>query len=437
MLRKVATNDNVEKAPTGTTHWLLKIIMIPFTAQYLLVCGYVILLGVILLERSGYSAFGLLEKRQDYFHNSHAIMLSSRQDLGVSGPALYELFEKHLLDAYRIPGRYPGGISTLYDTFSEYVFKGTSRGNCSVERSAVAKLTRDVTPLPIHSHNDYWRDVPLLKGLAYGSVSTEADVWVHPHKDHPYNSTTDKLEDYVLAVGHDEDYIDPLRKTLEKLYTDPLQSLLEGVNCGKSNNSKTQKNGVFYTANHIALFFYIDFKSDDNVLTYKLLLEKYFTQLIQAGYLTYYDMDTGKIIQGQVTVIMTGNYPNNTDVLDNGKADGYFGDRKRYLLQDANLLELNEESAKMAVTASTSLSEILKMVGSSNLKVIMRGHLDKEEITAIKKYIDNAHSFDLKTRIWGVPSWPRKTMKRLWKQQIEDLNSDFLNVDDLKAAAMF
>jgi hypothetical protein len=39
-------------------------------------------------------------------------------------------------------------------------------------------FTREIVPKPFHSHNDYWRDVPFYTGLSYGSISTEADVWL-------------------------------------------------------------------------------------------------------------------------------------------------------------------------------------------------------------------------------------------------------------------
>jgi hypothetical protein len=31
---------------------------------------------------------------------------------------------------------------------------------------------------PIHSHNDYWRDVPFYSALSVGAFSVEADVWL-------------------------------------------------------------------------------------------------------------------------------------------------------------------------------------------------------------------------------------------------------------------
>ncbi|KAJ3927407.1 MAG: hypothetical protein NXY57DRAFT_1025612 [Lentinula lateritia] len=39
------------------------------------------------------------------------------------------------------------------------------------------QFTQNIVPKQIHSHNDYWRDVPLLTALSFGVASVEADVW--------------------------------------------------------------------------------------------------------------------------------------------------------------------------------------------------------------------------------------------------------------------
>lgn len=398
----------------------------------MLMMGYLILLGAILLESNIYDK--LLSSLQIRRGGSGISIrnLDPSKDLGISGEKLYEFFEKNVGSGVKSTSS--RNISSLYDSFYDYIFHTEPEEQCSAGNSAVARLTRDVAPLPLHSHNDYWRDVPLLKGLAYGAMSTEADVWLSPHKDTSYNENADDLEDYVLVVGHDEDYIDPIARTMDKLYSEPLFKLLESVNCHKSDKSH-RKNGVFFTDNHLPLYVYIDFKSDDNVLTYKLLMERYFKRLIERGYLTYYDLQTKKLVEGPLTVIMTGNYPTDTHILDNGNGDGYYNDHKRYMFIDSHLLELSEASSDIAVTATASLSQLLAIANSSNMKVILRGHLNEDELKTIKSYIDKAHKMNLKTRIWGIPSWPRNMMHTLWRQQINDLHSDLLNVDDLKGAS--
>ncbi|KAL8289979.1 hypothetical protein RQP46_002918 [Phenoliferia psychrophenolica] len=64
------------------------------------------------------------------------------------------------------------------------------------------QFTQDIATKAIHSHNDYWRKVPLLTALAVGATSTEADLW---------------LIDDTLFVGHTRSSLTPAR-TFESLY---------------------------------------------------------------------------------------------------------------------------------------------------------------------------------------------------------------------------
>jgi hypothetical protein len=73
--------------------------------------------------------------------------------------------------------------------------------------------TRDVLPIPCHSHNDYWRRVPLFDAIHWGCTGVEADVWLFNDQDE-------------LLVGHSSSSLSPTR-TLRSLYVDPLVDLLD------------------------------------------------------------------------------------------------------------------------------------------------------------------------------------------------------------------
>ena len=66
----------------------------------------------------------------------------------------------------------------------------------------------------IHSHNDYWRDVPLYTALSYGVISVEADVW---------------LVNGTLYIGHEVQALNPNR-TFDGLYIEPLVQILTNSN---------------------------------------------------------------------------------------------------------------------------------------------------------------------------------------------------------------
>ena len=72
--------------------------------------------------------------------------------------------------------------------------------------------TRDILPIPCHSHNDYWRRIPLFEAIHHGCTSVEADVWLlKGHED--------------LLVGHSRTSLTSQR-TFISLYVSPLVELL-------------------------------------------------------------------------------------------------------------------------------------------------------------------------------------------------------------------
>lgn len=80
--------------------------------------------------------------------------------------------------------------------------------------SSMANVTLDVTPIPCHSHNDYWRSVPLFEALRAGCTSVEADVWL---------MADDEDE---LYVGHNKKSLSS-HMTLREMYTEPLLEMID------------------------------------------------------------------------------------------------------------------------------------------------------------------------------------------------------------------
>ena len=75
--------------------------------------------------------------------------------------------------------------------------------------------TRDVLPIPGHSHNDYWRKVPLFDAIHCGCTSVEADVWYFDGEEE-------------LFVGHNTASL-TRNRTFRSLYVDPLVDLLDSM----------------------------------------------------------------------------------------------------------------------------------------------------------------------------------------------------------------
>lgn len=110
-------------------------------------------------------------------------------------------------------------------------------------------LTQGIVPKLIHSHNDYWRDVPYYSALSVGAVSVEADVWL-------YNGT--------LHVGHEQGALTNAR-TFESLYINPILDTLHRQNPTNSSFlAAPTHNGVFDTNGAQTLYLFVDVKTAGN-----------------------------------------------------------------------------------------------------------------------------------------------------------------------------
>src|SRR6187402_2767376 len=105
-------------------------------------------------------------------------------------------------------------------------------------------FTRDVLPIPCHSHNDYWRRVPLFSALRAGCTGVEADVW---------------LFDDDLYVGHNTASL-TRNRTFTSLYIDPLVKILEDQNPQTEFYSGTN-HGVFDEDPDVSLTLLVDVKT--------------------------------------------------------------------------------------------------------------------------------------------------------------------------------
>ncbi|KAL8718508.1 MAG: hypothetical protein Q9225_004357, partial [Loekoesia sp. 1 TL-2023] len=157
-------------------------------------------------------------------------------------------------------------------------------------------FSRDIHPIPCHSHNDYWRRVPLYDALAAGCTGVEADVWFDA-----------SLED-DLFVGHTLKSLTSTR-TFKSLYIQPLLTILNNQNAPgnfsmprPNDNSTTpsskEKIGVFDTSPSTSVTLLIDLKTDSHT-TFPIVLAA-LQPLLQAGYLTTWSPTTG-LIPGPIT----------------------------------------------------------------------------------------------------------------------------------------
>ncbi|QRW18924.1 hypothetical protein RhiXN_00330 [Rhizoctonia solani] len=240
------------------------------------------------------------------------------------------------------------------------------------------RLMRGIIPKGIHSHNDYWRDVPLFSAIAVGAISVEADVW---------------LWDNELYVGHDP-------SSLTQNQQNPKSSF------PYTNNTRY---GVFDTVIDQTLYLFVDVKTDGNT-TWPLVI-KQLEPLREGGWLSYWDAETGVLRPGAVTVVGTGNTP-----FDQIQAHTTL---HRDAFYDAPITSF--------IIASGSLANALggSMSGST---------FNDTQIDILARQIQGAHAAGVKVRYWETPGWPLSKRDYVWKT-LEGLGVDLLNADDIQAAA--
>lgn len=265
--------------------------------------------------------------------------------------------------------------------------------------------TRDIVPKAIHSHNDYWREVPLLTAISHGVASVEADVW---------------LVNGTLYVGHEAAALTPNR-TFASLYIEPLLHILALQNPQDPfTTNQTSPNGVFDTSSGLPLQLLVDIKTDGNETLPAVL--KALEPLRSKGYLTTFA--NGTLSTSAITVVGTGNSP----------LEGVKALEPRDYFFDAPLTQLTDPS--LNTTWGPSLSPIASTdwdvaVGWNGI-----GNISEAQLGNLTKFVQDAHAVGITARYWDLPGWPVSARTAVWEILMTS-GVDWLNADDLEAAAQF
>ena len=241
----------------------------------------------------------------------------------------------------------------------------------------VGATPKDVKPIRDgHSHNDYWRNRPMLDALDHGFCSVEADVF---------------LRDGQFWAGHVTAEI-MLRRNLETIY---FKTLKEQIDL----NGGTVYPGVE------TFYLWIEFKEEPEEAWAALvpLLEKYKDMLCS--------VTDGVKKPGPVQVIITGNRPFKSFEDSKGKTfyatlDGRFSD-----------LDNPNRPAWMVGAINESWGSVCSWKG--------KGEFPADERAKLAALIDKAHSQGRILRFWGAPQ-----NATFWTE-LRRLKVDLLNTDHL------
>jgi len=235
--------------------------------------------------------------------------------------------------------------------------------------------TAQSIPLPNgFAHNDYKHKHPLFDALENGFTNIEADVFLKHNK---------------LVIGH----LCPIfvGRSLEKLYLKPLYDRV------------IANNGYVYANYKHPVILMIDFKTRADG-TYRLLeqlLQKY------ASMLTHYE--NGKIVDGAVTVVVSGHKPYN--LLEH--------EQDRFAFIDDDLRHVAKDTSKHNVftMASCKYARMLHWTGNGPMPFFERQRLCA--------YVALAHTMGSKVRLWASPD-----NKAVWDELLK-CGVDLINTDHL------
>ncbi|KAF4958393.1 hypothetical protein FGADI_2559 [Fusarium gaditjirri] len=291
----------------------------------------------------------------------------------------------------------------------------------------VEVLSPQVTPVMVHSHNDYLRPRPLFSALSVGCASVEADVWLSKNGED-------------LLVGHHWWNLTPER-TLNSLYIEPLLEILNSFNSPQfpgELEGQGHRAGVFASHPNKTLILFIDVK-DDSEKTWPVVL-KHLEPLRQKGYLSYHQ-NTGLIPAGQsfhsgpLTVVGTGNIGKRRDVNIGSDLRKWrqhhdvFLDASLDLLSHPGFCERNDTLCREVeenefYTASVSL---FRAIGT------VIPYFSKSQQEKLAKQIQLAKKLNLKSRYWELPGWPVSRRNYVWRT-LNHEGVDLINADDIVSA---
>lgn len=131
---------------------------------------------------------------------------------------------------------------------------------------------------------------------------------------------------------------------------------------------------------------------------------------------------TNQFTLGAVTVIGTGNTP----------LDQVQPVTPRYYFYDAPIPTLNSTFSNI----TSLVSPIASTDFAVNFGPVPGTSLNDTQLALLRAQVATAHSKGIMLRYWDQPGWPVSTRNGIWRQ-LKSEGVDFINVDDLEAAAGF
>lgn len=328
------------------------------------------------------------------------------------------------------------GVATyLWSNDVDSVIRNWGRPGSGTEDLAwyPTDFTRDIQPIPCHSHNDYWRKVPLFSALRAGCTGVEADVWLFSND---------------LYVGHNTASLTHNR-TFQSLYINPLVKILTDQNPSTDFYNGTG-HGVFDADPGKTLILLVDVKTDGPE-TWPWVLSQ-LEPLRERGWLSFTENNT--LHTRPVTVVGTGNTPFDVLTQNTTYRDAFFDAPLDTMWESSSSSpnpsdssddfpnpsppSANAGQGMSGVLPTSSFNETNSYYASVSFNQAVgrmwRGRLSPKQMRIIRGQVRGAHRRGLKARYWDLPAWPLGLRNHVWEVLVRE-GVDVLNVDDLRAAS--
>ncbi|KAF5874778.1 uncharacterized protein Bfra_004796 [Botrytis fragariae] len=277
-------------------------------------------------------------------------------------------------------------------------------------------FTTSITPINCWSHNDEHQQIPLYTALAAGCIAIEADCFIPSYYSSSrflgslfsYFTSSPKIaiSENDLLVGHATSELNPA-KTLSNLYLDPLLDILIQQNKAAGNPEK--KVGVWNENPHLSLHLTIDYKSVSSGRDGISILYSLLEPLRTAGFLTYYNSTTEKLIPGPITIVGTGD-------ADFELICDY---ESIYIFKDARFFDfLSSQNPSNSLYVSGHISKSIGRFSKSKGPT-------KEQVKIIRNECREVRERGLIPRYWGTPD------NEEWWRILVESGVEVLNCDDL------
>jgi len=267
--------------------------------------------------------------------------------------------------------------------------------------------------VPVHSHNDYTRRIPLFEALASGCISVEADI---------------HLKRGDLLIGHSSKDL-KRSNNLHDMYLGPLQRMLESRNANLSAEDGAWR-GIFDADTQQTLVLLVDQKSARSQTFAEL--NSQLQPLRDLDFLTYWN-GTDKVMR-PITIVASGKAPFDSILaLPNNHRDIFYDAPLQFLLSRGD--DFSTDPPTFNYNTSNSHYASTQFQNAMPYRLSWPGEPNPCPSTAAGKDIcgsqlEQAASRGLVTRYWGAPTSPPNMKDSVWRF-LEAVKVGLINMDDL------